>query len=79
MSILGGYWESWNNVVPNIASSPPKMCIDYVCPDPSNFLQQTQPFNRVYFAFTLLSKNWFSGYDPWQRIPGHCWWSFTRR
>lgn len=62
MTILAGYWESWKNV--NLWNYYPNMCVDYVCPNVSLFLQYTAPYTTVFYAFNLLSNNWYSGYDP---------------
>lgn len=64
MTILAGYWGSWMDV----AGSWPyyqDMCVDYICPQVAAFLEKTKPYTTVFFAFQLLSQNWYSGYDPY--------------
>ena len=58
--IILGYWENWNNTDYGKAS----YCSNIGCPIENDFNTKTENYNMINWSFVMLSKNWYSGYDP---------------
>ena len=58
--IVLGYWENWNNT----DYGKFQYCSNIGCPIENDFNTKTENYNMINWSFAMLSKYWYSGYDP---------------